>query len=415
MTQTTFLDSEPNEEVTWLPNKASAEARLQAFVKRAGTHYARTRNFDFGPQKRSNISALSPWIRHRLILEEDVLREVLARHSFSASEKFVQEVFWRGYFKGWLEHRPEVWRCYRLAVAELVAKLETDASLARRYDEAVSGRTGIACFDAWADELVEIGYLHNHVRMWFASIWIFTLKLPWELGADFFYRHLLDGDPASNTCSWRWVGGLHTKGKTYLARASNIEKYTDGRFNPSGQLAPEAPPLSETDLPDPVPPRLTDEDLPSDRYGLLITEEDCALESLGLPVPPKTVFALQDPTPRSVLPVSEAVQAFAPAAVADAASRASHHFEQTVSLLQNSDWASALQEQIEAAGLDAIVTARLPIGPVQRRLRRAAKSLSVPLIEITRPYDRFTWPHTRRGFFGLKKKIPNILSQFETG
>jgi deoxyribodipyrimidine photo-lyase len=64
-------------------------------------------------------------------------------------------------------------------------------------------------------ELVETGYLHNHARMWFASIWIFTLRLPWELGADFFLRHLLDGDAASNTLSWRWVAGLHTKGKHY--------------------------------------------------------------------------------------------------------------------------------------------------------------------------------------------------------
>ena len=63
--------------------------------------------------------------------------------------------------------------------------------------------------------------------MWFASIWIFTLNLPWQLGADFFMQHLLDGDPASNTLSWRWVAGIQTKGKNYLARKSNIEKYSN--------------------------------------------------------------------------------------------------------------------------------------------------------------------------------------------
>ena len=52
--------------------------------------------------------------------------------------------------------------------------------------------------------------------MWFASIWIFTLKLPWQLGADFFMQNLLDGDPASNTLSWRWSAGIHTKGKNYI-------------------------------------------------------------------------------------------------------------------------------------------------------------------------------------------------------
>ena len=96
------------------------------------------------------------------------------------------------------------------------------------------GATGIDCFDAWARELVATGYLHNHARMWFASIWIFTLRLPWELGADFFLRHLIDGDPASNTLSWRWVAGLQTAGKTYLATAENIARFTGGRFAPQG-------------------------------------------------------------------------------------------------------------------------------------------------------------------------------------
>ena len=100
------------------------------------------------------------------------------------------------------------------------------------YRAAIDGETGIECFDAWSAELCETGYLHNHARMWFASIWIFTLKLPWRLGADFFYRHLLDGDAASNTLSWRWVAGLHTRGKPYAARADNIATYSGGRFTP---------------------------------------------------------------------------------------------------------------------------------------------------------------------------------------
>jgi deoxyribodipyrimidine photo-lyase len=219
-----------------------------------------------------------------LIVETDVLGQTLDRHSPSAAEKFVQEVFWRGYFKGWLEHRPEVWSRYRSAVTSQIRALDTDASLAQRYTEAVTGRTGIDCFDFWAQELRETHYLHNHARMWFASIWIFTLKLPWELGADFFYRHLLDGDAASNTCSWRWVGGLHTMGKTYLARPDNIETYTRGRFNPVGQLATQALPLTEPELGPRVPPQFDMPDLVGLRTGLLLTQEDCAPQSLeGVP------------------------------------------------------------------------------------------------------------------------------------
>ena len=94
----------------------------------------------------------------------------------------------------------------------------------------MDGRTGIDCFDTWVEELRETNYLHNHSRMWFASIWIFTLGLPWQLGARFFMRHLLDGDASSNTLSWRWVAGMHTNKKPYLASKENIDKFTVNRF-----------------------------------------------------------------------------------------------------------------------------------------------------------------------------------------
>ena len=83
----------------------------------------------------------------------------------------------------------------------------------------------------------------------------------------------MDGDPASNTCSWRWVAGLHTRGKNYVARASNIERYTEGRFDPKGQLASDPAPLDGEDNPPrshlPVPASI-DRSAPS----LLVLHED---------------------------------------------------------------------------------------------------------------------------------------------
>ena len=145
-----------------------------------------------------------PYVRRRLITEQEVVTEVLKQHSAGAAEKFIQEVFWRSYWKGWLELRPTVWHGYQTGLRWALNAVQTQDGLERNWRSACTGNTGIDCFDAWAEELTSTGYLHNHARMWFASIWIFTLRLPWELGADFFLRNLLDGDPASNT--WDGVG-----------------------------------------------------------------------------------------------------------------------------------------------------------------------------------------------------------------
>jgi len=234
------------------PSYTAALARLNAFVPHAGYDYTSKRNYD--RPGHPDVSQLSPYLRHRIITEEDVLKATLARHTPQAADKFIAEVYWRTYWKGWLEMRPAVWTSYKADLNAALNRVQTEAGLRADWEAACTGQTGIDCFDHWAQELAATGYLHNHARMWFASIWIFSLRLPWTLGADFFLRHLLDGDPASNTCSWRWVGGMQTVGKTYLARADNIAKYTDGRFNPK-DLAPFAAPLEGTPNPPagPVP------------------------------------------------------------------------------------------------------------------------------------------------------------------
>ena len=97
-------------------------------------------------------------------------------------------------------------------------------------------KTGIKCFDSWTEELIETGYLHNHARMWYASIWIFTLQKSWQSGAFFFKDNLIDWCPASNTLGWRWVAGLHTIGKHYVAMENNINFFTNLKFNPQKQI-----------------------------------------------------------------------------------------------------------------------------------------------------------------------------------
>jgi len=399
------------------PTRRAGFERLHAFLPNSGHRYAKNRNGDYGPDDRGNVSMLSGHLRHRLILESEVLDAVLDRYAPSTAEKFIQEVFWRNYFKGWLEQHPTVWRTYRRDVADLLARCDTDDDLAQRYNQAVGGGTGIDCFDAWSRELVETGYLHNHARMWFASIWIFTLGLPWQLGADFFYRHLIDGDPASNTLSWRWVGGLHTRGKTYLARPSNIEKYTGGRFAPYGQLATSASPLNEDEAHARQPLRAMPADLGSEPIALLVTEEDCCVESLFKDLQPAAGLTLLATPARSPAAVGSLACDFAQYATADSSARAAEYFQcpfQPPSASE--DWGDELKNFAEAQGIRTIVTAYAPVGPVAERLSHARMQLAdhgIALVEVRRVYDDLCWPHATRGFFSLKKKIPAILEELQ--
>ncbi len=192
----------------WEATRAAGLDRLQAFLPRAGRTFAANRSYDIGISPRENVSCFSPWIRHHLILEEVILKAVLREHSPEAADKFIQKLCWRTYWKGWLEMRPQVWRNNRNEVNVSNARMMQDADLLHGWESATSGDSGIECYDHWVWELIKTGYLHNHARMLFASIWTFTLDLPWEFSADFFLRQLLDDDSTSNTLSWRWVAGL---------------------------------------------------------------------------------------------------------------------------------------------------------------------------------------------------------------
>ncbi len=218
-------------------SRAKAIEKLNHFVENNLSEYSKLRNFDFGSENRSNVSCLSPYITHGIISEKEIINKSLNKFSFAKNEKFIQEVLWRTYWKGWLELRPNVWDDYLIELKKIKEELKDN----KEYLNAIEGKTNIECFNVWVNELKENNYLHNHTRMWFASIWIFTLELPWQLGAEFFMQHLYDGDAASNTLGWRWVAGIQTQGKHYLASEWNIKKFTNNRFQ-NIKLNENAPP-----------------------------------------------------------------------------------------------------------------------------------------------------------------------------
>jgi deoxyribodipyrimidine photo-lyase len=398
----------------WVPTREDGLARMAAFRPGMGRAYAAGRNTDPGPEGVQAVSALSPWVRRRLVLEEELVAAALADHGPAAAEKFVQEVFWRGYFKGWLELRPQVWAGYATGLRTDLASLTGQPALADAIAMAEARRTGIAPFDAWARELVKTGWLHNHAWMWFASIWIFTLRLPWRVGADFFLRHLVDGDAASNTLSWRWVGGLHTRNKAYFARADNIARFTDGRFRlPDGVLADEGPTLAASE-PDGLPPvqplrtlRAPERRRPT---ALLLTDEDGRIGDFDpAALDLRAVAVLQTSHLRSPRLVSDAVRRFDSGALADTAMRVGLTAQAltAASPVALADWA-------EGAGATQIVTPYATRGPLHDWLCEATPQLTargIVLAEWTRPWDRAIWPLSTAGYFGVKKRIPDLVDR----
>ena len=196
-----------------------ANLKLDDFIQNNLNSYHKLRNYDFGAKSRANVSQISKYTTHRVLLEYEIIEKL---KPIDIKKKFTDEILWRIYWKGYLETHKSIWNEYKT-----LKNISVDSTL---VNNAKNGLTGIGCFDAWIEELRENNYLHNHARMWFASIWIFALKLPWQIGARLFMKHLLDGDAASNTLSWRWVAGMHTNNKPYIATQENIMKYSSNRF-----------------------------------------------------------------------------------------------------------------------------------------------------------------------------------------
>ena len=371
---------------TFPPTRAAALDHLARIIPHLGRDYAAGRNADPGPDAGAATSALSPYLRRRILLESEVAEAAITAHGSHGVEKFVQEVFWRTYFKGHLETRPALWADYLRRVSAGRNRLATEGGLRRVFADACAGRTGIGCFDDWAQEIVATNWLHNHTRMWFASIWIFTLGLPWALGAEFFLRHLVDGDPASNTLSWRWVAGLHTRGKPYAARAENIRRYTNGRYDPTG-LNEDPVALDEPEPPaaTPLPPSGRP---PPGQVALLLHLDDLNPESLDFgPAEVARIGGFVAHAPGAV----ERVRQFDTAAMEDALNRAAAHFGCPASLVEPG-WDGGLP----------VVTPWAPVGP-------SAEALP-PCIRIRREWDSLAWPRATKGYFQIKAAIPAVLA-----
>jgi hypothetical protein len=373
-------------------SKAAALNRLNNFVEKNLSEYSKLRNFDFGPEKRTNISGLSPYITHGVINEKEVIEKSLSKFSFSKNEKFIQEVLWRTYWKGWLELRPNVWTDY---VAEL-NKIREEYKDNQNYKNAIDGKTNIECFNYWVTELKENNYLHNHTRMWFASIWIFTLELPWQLGAEFFMQHLYDGDSASNTLGWRWVAGIQTQGKHYLASEWNIKKFTNNRFN-NIKLNENAPPKVSEKTYSIVKQDFSNKNI--DDENLFIFENSLSFETTDFQNHKfKKIYIISNKNENRSIKLSEGVIKFKSLLIMDQKQR-----------LENN---SITCEVVDISEIKNINEKIIALYPTVGENLDYLNSNNLKIDFLYRKLDQYSWQYCNKGFFNFKNYIPKIITTF---
>ena len=374
-------------------SRAKAIEKLDRFIERNLSDYSKLRNFDFGHDKRDNVSCLSPYITHGVLNEVEVIKKSLAKSSFSKNEKFIQEVLWRTYWKGWLELRPSVWSDYIISLNNIREKYREDPN----YLKAIEGKTNIECFDEWVKELKKHNYLHNHTRMWFASIWIFTLDLPWQLGAELFLKHLYDGDAASNTLGWRWVAGIQTQGKHYLASEWNIKKFTNNRFQ-NIKLNENAPPKMTDKTYSIIKNDFINPEISEDKT-LVIFENNLSFENSDFKQFKfdKIILAVNSNVTRQIK-LSDNVIKFKSELIND-------QLERIKSLSINC-------ESVSIDKLKDIKSDFYILYPsVGENLDFVLSNLNNYKF-IYRELDQFSWQFCNKGFFNFKNYIPKIITKF---
>ena len=176
--------------------------------------YGKTRNFLNGA-----VTYLSPYISRGVISTKQVLDWVREEtpYSLSSMEKFIQELAWRDYWQQVQKAKGEAIDHDLKNIQEPIAHTAMPISIGQ-------AQTGIEAIDRGIKNLYKTGYMHNHLRMYTASICCNMGQSHWKTPAKWMYYHLLDGDWASNALSWQWVAGANSN-KKYYANQENINKY----------------------------------------------------------------------------------------------------------------------------------------------------------------------------------------------
>lgn len=178
--------------------------------------YSKDRNFLSG-----HVSRLSPYIRHGIVSVAELSDQLAKRYPAPVRARFIQQLAWRDYFHQVDQAQPDqVWldcEAYKTGfnATEYADLLPEDIA---------TGVTGVRVVDQMIQQLITEGYLHNHARLYLASYIVHWRRVKWQAGAQWFLRHLLDGDIASNNYSWQWVASTFSA-KPYIFNLDNLRRF----------------------------------------------------------------------------------------------------------------------------------------------------------------------------------------------
>lgn len=175
--------------------------------------YGSTRNFQDGA-----VTRLSPYISRGVISTKYVFTSLLNRgFNYWEIERLVQELAWRDYWQ-------QIWIEKGNLIDDDFKSPQTDVENHQIPKAIIEAKTGIEIVDKAILGFYKTGYLHNHLRLYIASITCNVAKSHWKIPAKWLYYHLLDADWASNALSWQWVAGANSNNK-YFVNQENINKF----------------------------------------------------------------------------------------------------------------------------------------------------------------------------------------------
>jgi len=194
----------------------SVEAIINRLNGIKPVEYAASRNYANGA-----ITYLSPYISRGVISTRMVYEHIKTLgNTWEQSEKLIQELTWRDYWQ-------LVWIAKGALIETDLKNTQTQVSNHKIPEAVVKASTGILAVDEALKNLYKTGYMHNHMRMYVASICCNIAQCHWLQPAKWMYANLLDGDIASNHLSWQWVAGAFSN-KKYYANQNNINKFFNG-------------------------------------------------------------------------------------------------------------------------------------------------------------------------------------------